>query len=339
MALLPHLQGARQVTRIAQLRVRRAVERRDLDAAIRDVEMVLRLVRDLQPRGVIISELVAAAITQVAGAEMVTRLLASSELKVRDCDRLLKVLAEHEARSHDGYVEGLRGEYLVGRVTLEELVRHQRELAQRMGLKPGQSVAKAILEPRSPATATAADSAKPLPEDVDVRLAGTTPAELSRQVGEMSRFSRELLSLDGVPYAERLRKIASLKQSRGDDVLARVVERLQPAPNGIEAFFRGISRARATLHAVECLVALRRWQFSHRGSPRDLASVVKAAGMKTVPLDPYDGKAMKMAMLDGKPVIYSVGRDGKDDGGRKDSRLDMQAGDLLYRLPQVERRR
>ena len=61
--------------------------------------------------------------------------------------------------------------------------------------------------------------------------------------------------------------------------------------------------------------------------------------MKTVPLDPYDGKAMRLAVLDGKPVIYSVGRDGRDDGGQKDSKLDMQPGDLIYRLPQAEARR
>ena len=48
----------------------------------------------------------------------------AGQLIVRDCDRLLKVLAEHAARLHDGYAEGLRGEYLVARVTLEELVRH-----------------------------------------------------------------------------------------------------------------------------------------------------------------------------------------------------------------------
>ena len=44
----PHLQAARQVARVASLRVRRAVERRDFDAAIRDVAAVLRLARDMQ---------------------------------------------------------------------------------------------------------------------------------------------------------------------------------------------------------------------------------------------------------------------------------------------------
>ena len=89
LALLPHLQGARQVTRIASAsRASRRGASAISNAAIRDVEMVLRLARDLQPRGGIFGQLVAAAITQVVGADMLPRLLASSELGVRDCNRL-----------------------------------------------------------------------------------------------------------------------------------------------------------------------------------------------------------------------------------------------------------
>jgi hypothetical protein len=34
---------------------------------------------------------------------------------------------------------------------------------------------------------------------------------------------------------------------------------------------------------------------------------------------------------DGRPVVYSVGKDGKDDGGTVDSKNDTQPGDLIYR--------
>ena len=94
--------------------MRRAVERRDFDAAIRDVEAVLRLVRDLQPRGTMINQLVAAAITQVVCADLVKTILAAPGLRVEHCDRLLKVFLDHEASSIDGYAEGLRAEYLTG---------------------------------------------------------------------------------------------------------------------------------------------------------------------------------------------------------------------------------
>jgi hypothetical protein len=63
--LLPHIQAARQVTRIESLRVRRKLDRGDFDGAIRDVETVLRLARDVQPRGAVINQLVVTAINHV----------------------------------------------------------------------------------------------------------------------------------------------------------------------------------------------------------------------------------------------------------------------------------
>ncbi len=89
-SLLPHEQVARQVARIAVLRVQQSVQRGDFEGAIRDVEMVLRLVRDLQRRGVTITQLVGAAINVVVGFSMVPAILSSPQLKPRDCDRLLK---------------------------------------------------------------------------------------------------------------------------------------------------------------------------------------------------------------------------------------------------------
>jgi hypothetical protein len=43
-----------------------------------------------------------------------------------------------------------------------------------------------------------------------------------------------------------------------------------------------------------------------------------------------------MAVVEGQPVIYSVGKDGQDDGARKDSKFDSQLGDLIYRLRPVD---
>ena len=44
-------------------------------------------------------------------------------------------------------------------------------------------------------------------------------------------------------------------------------------------------------------------------------------------------------VVDAQPLIYSVGRDGKDDGGLIDSDRDQKAaGDLLYRLPPIEQK-
>ncbi len=343
-ALLPHIQASRQVTRVAALRVRRAVERGDIAAAIHDVATVLRLARDLQPRGPVINQLVAIAIKQVVWADCVQAILAAPSLRIAHCDRLQKVLSEHEASSIDSYTEGLCAGYLTAEVTLSDLVRHQRELAKGMGLKPGESLLQAMTaiipgllgspdQPQSPTSARAAAPSDAALKEMEVKLARTTPAELARQSREVGRYYRALLALAKTPYAQRIEKIAAMPAPPGDDPLSRVVRGLVE-PSVAEPLTRALAREAASFRAAECLVALRRWQLTHRGSVPDLASVVREAGMKDIPADPYDGKPMRLTEIDGQPVIYSVGRDGKDDGGKVDSNKDMlPVGDLPYRLP------
>ena len=77
-------------------------------------------------------------------------------------------------------------------------------------------------------------------------------------------------------------------------------------------------REEATLRGTQCLIALRRWQLEHEELPQDLDTLVKAAGMPGVPIDPYSDQPLRMTVIEGKPVIYSVGPDGKDDKALSD---------------------
>ena len=291
----PHLHAARQVARVASLKVRRAVDRRDFDAAIRDVEAVLRLARDLQPRGTMISQLVVAAITQFVCADPVKTILASPALRVSHCDRLLKVFLDHEAKSVNGYAEGLRAEYLMNRAALREVAR-----------------------------------TKPLLGVL------TTPGQREGVVRDLNDYYRKMLELDGSPYAGRIKTVSSLKVAKGDDPLGHMIALLGPA---MVPFVQATGRTTATLHATECLIIMRRWELNHRGLPRVLTVAVKEAGLKAIPTDPYDGRPMRMAVVNGQPVVYSVGKDGRDDGGQKDSKYDTLPGDLIYRLTPAEPRR
>jgi hypothetical protein len=70
-----------------------------------------------------------------------------------------------------------------------------------------------------------------------------------------------------------------------------------------------------------------------------MKSAIQGSPLTGVPVDPYDGKPMRLALLDGQPVVYSVGRDGKDGGGQVGSGRDQRpSGALIYRLlPPVDR--
>jgi hypothetical protein len=92
-------------------------------------------------------------------------------------------------------------------------------------------------------------------------------------------------------------------------------------------------RAAAYLAGTQLLLALRRYQVVHGRLPDDLPAAARESLLKTVPIDPSDGQAMRFAVVAGKPTVYSVGRDGKDDGGALDWKFGQQPGDFLFVLP------
>ena len=98
------------------------------------------------------------------------------------------------------------------------------------------------------------------------------------------------------------------------------------------ALMHAILREEATLRGTQCLVALRRWQLEHTELPRDLDTVVKDAGMPAVPTDPFSDQPLRMTVVKGKPVVYSVGPDGKDDKALFEWKGGRQPGDLIFRL-------
>ena len=94
-----------------------------------------------------------------------------------------------------------------------------------------------------------------------------------------------------------------------------------------------IRRGEARLRGTQCLVALRRWQLEHADAPSNLETLVKAAGMPGVPMDPFSDQPLRMGAVVGKPVIYSVGPDGKDDKAQVEWNLvPTKPGDFIFQL-------
>ncbi len=162
----------------------------------------------------------------------------------------------------NGYTEMLRANYVETRVIIRDLVRHQAEVGKRLGVKAGDSVVKAFI--KSKLGAAPPDGPASFPDDADASLARTTNTEMLRKIRELDRYYSAALAFDGVPYADRMMKAWAQKMAAGSDVLSRLITLLEPA---IDASFSALARATASLHATECLLALRRWQLTgHRGA-------------------------------------------------------------------------
>ena len=70
------------------------------------------------------------------------------------------------------------------------------------------------------------------------------------------------------------------------------------------------------LHLTVTALAVERFRLAHGRLPENLNELVPKF-LSTVPVDPFDGQALRYHRLAKGYVIYSVGADGHDDGGRE----------------------
>ncbi|HEV3165097.1 MAG TPA: hypothetical protein VGZ22_13815 [Isosphaeraceae bacterium] len=335
-ALMPHAQAVRGVSRVSAMRVQRALDRGDFEAALNEVALNLRLVRDIQPRGYMIAQLVAVASTSVITSQMIVPILNAPGLKSEHCDRLLTILRDHESQSIDGYAEGLRAEYLSGREMALELTRSQAELKQKLQIPAAESILalctdiKTVAPPVQPPFGAAPQPAAFTPKSLkrlEDELLQTTPGQLSAFVKSLNAYYQAEIDLKATPYAKRLASLPDPAKAFAGDAPMMVTGRLL-AP-AMSAFTAALGRNEATLHATEALVAIKRWELNHKALPTTLAEATAAANLTAVPTDPFDGQPLRMVVIDGNPIVYSVGKDGKDDHGQ-DSLRDTRPGDLLF---------
>jgi len=74
----------------------------------------------------------------------------------------------------------------------------------------------------------------------------------------------------------------------------------------------------AKMHALEVAIAVERFGVAHHGElPMRVEDLVPQF-LPVVPMDPFDGKPMRLKKTSPGYVIYSVGFDGADSGGLGD---------------------
>ena len=71
---------------------------------------------------------------------------------------------------------------------------------------------------------------------------------------------------------------------------------------------------RSSRDAVLAAIALELYQRRHGQWPSSLDELVTSL-LPAVPIDPYDGQALRYRIVHGSPVLYSIGNDREDDGG------------------------
>lgn len=127
-----------------------------------------------------------------------------------------------------------------------------------------------------------------------------------RTFGQPSPLKQSLMAWQASPW-DRVRYFPILKL-------------YQPMVNNLDQWRTSPAGEYATLHrdATLAVIALALHHRLHKTWPENLEQLTPQL-LPAVPLDRFDGKPLKYKLVDGKPLLYSVGQNRTDEGGNPPS--------------------
>ncbi|MBN1908454.1 MAG: hypothetical protein JW818_01830 [Pirellulales bacterium] len=317
---ISHVHAIRAASRVNTMWVAREISQGRFDQAFSKMRVMWRLAYDLQTHGETESYLTSTIVRYFVLTEDIPCMLASPHLTAEHCDRILKLLTRHEPRK-DAYIPMMQSEYL----RIRQLLHHAETSTGMFGpdVPPSKRALRILDVFFGPTGKTnTKDALKSIPRE--------------RFQNEVKMIAKWYRSFASAPHNTLQEHLAAFEKAN------KLVESGRLFPIGAHRFlsaakqaFYATARIDATLGGTRCLVALKRWELD-KGTPLpDLKTVVRAAGMDGVPIDPYSQQPLRMTTIDGRPVVYSVGQDGIDDQARIEWKIGNKnpRGDLIFRLP------
>lgn len=138
---------------------------------------------------------------------------------------------------------------------------------------------------------------------------------------------RESHKRSGKPHYESLPEWRAAQDAPDASMRGIVAQSLIPA---VYPVAERTAEADARWRLARLAVAASRYRATENQLPDSLGDLVPA-WLPAVPLDPFDGNRLSMALTDQELVLYSVGPDGADDGGAP---YDVQerTGDVRFAI-------
>jgi hypothetical protein len=143
------------------------------------------------------------------------------------------------------------------------------------------------------------------------------------------RCTEQVASLVNLPYAQA--------QPAGEALVRQQTAHALSAPTALHEArssisFTKLAYTQANLALWRVALSLQDYKFAHGQYPASLADLQKTLDW-TIPLDPFSGQALLYRTEGAEFVVYSVGPDLRDDGGKPpaggDWRLD-EPGDIVW---------
>jgi hypothetical protein len=134
-------------------------------------------------------------------------------------------------------------------------------------------------------------------------------------------------------YSNLMARLDALQKTRGSSDMDSVRWAFSYESEALGSqILNSIIATETARRQVITAIALKRYQLKHGSYPPDLASLVPEF-VAAIPADPIDGKPMRYRLDgDGQFLLYSIGLNGKDDGG--DSAIPgLTKGDYYWSDP------
>ena len=306
---LPHLARMKLCCRLLHARSLIECERGNIDQAITNILSILQLAHTLDREPYIISTLVQFAMQKIAIGP-VMHLLSRQSLTEQ---QLLKLSA--------GFKDAYNSEG-VGRGFVLELCTSMDIFKMR---------------PRSLSYLF-----QPLVESEDadglgdmkrcVQIFSRPISEITNEMKFMLEAYGSALQAANMPFPKQFqfskthwRTVSQSLDEKGSEVLYPLAAMLLP---GFEKFFERCAVAKAGLDCVYTVLAIERYRLDNKGTLPTSFQALSPHYLPSVTIDPFDGKRLRYRKIaDAKYMVYSIGRNQKDDKGQSGSRSDK--GDIV----------
>ena len=325
--LLPHLGKSRSIARALQARAFHSLGQDKISRAIEDIISMERLSRLITHEQFLISHLVAISIESLAN-QASRELLVQKDLTAKHVARLRASRRLGPRRLNVEFKISLERAFALDGVT--DILRDAN--TQAMGRIHKKVLAETEIDPHEMFDL---ERALRRVNDVYDRLAD--PPRQNSRVDAWSRSIETMLSKRRGDPEEILARVRELQENEARAVQTEIRELVTDAITNLmlslitPAFESAIKSDRQSLafsQLVDLGLALRAYQFAQGRYPETLDALVPEY-VEAIPLDFATGAPLKYERRGDGVVVYSVGPDGEDDGGRH----DLREGDIAVMLP------
>ncbi|MGD0541353.1 MAG: hypothetical protein ABSB33_07540 [Tepidisphaeraceae bacterium] len=295
-AMLPGLNEERNAASVLKLHAREEIARGHASSAIADAAAILGMSRQFGQRPLLVSALVGIGIDALGITTLEEALPA-----VKSQDDLAALHLEEVPSMGRMFQQALRGEERYGLLLYGNMPATQVEIVKGSAIQ----VQDTRLMPSRAGSGGAFFRVFFLDPDAYLKL--------------MEDFQNRSIQ----PYykiRDQLPDTHNVKSGRGlfTSILAPSLSRA----------FETLATGEAGDACAQAAVAMTRFRLDHGTLPSHLADLVPAY-LDAVPIDPFDGHPLRLAIKSDKWIIYSIGPDGIDDGGAE---MHDGKGDVIFTL-------